>query len=483
MKKMYSIARNVLLVACISLYPGLMMSQNTFLKVYPTNLDKEARDVLATSDGGYIIAGSTNTSIMNDCDVYVIKTDANGDTVWTKSYGGPKPDYAFSMLETSDGNFFIVGYSQSYSAGDFDIYLLKINPTGGVVWSKTYGTSTNEEGHEIIATADGNYAIVGSTEIVSTNPPGNMYLMKIDVNGTVIWTKYYGGPNKEYGNSVKQTPTGGYILLGQTYSYGTGNGDAYLVKTNSTGDTIWTKTYGGPLQEEGTSLVCNNDGSFAFLIRDSTSTRDIDTRVVKTDGNGTVIWDKIYGGTKKDTPKKIISTSDGGYFLGVTSRSFGWVNPDMWVLKLNAAGDSAWSRHYGGPNHEHCNAVRQTADGGYLAAGHTKSYGPNQSIMFLKLDSNGQLGAASVIELAMNTMFKIYPNPTAGTVNLEMENQPNTAIVKIKDAVGREIYSGSFEAGGSGLRERIDIGNNMPGIYFLSVWYEDRYSTQKIILK
>lgn len=464
----------------LMLSPLVFIAQNTFMKIYPTTYDKSAREVLPMSDGGYIMAGYTNDSDINDCNVYVLKTNSNGDTLWTHTYGGAKPDYAYSMLLASDGNYFILGYTQSYGPGDHDIYLLKINPTGGEIWHKTYGTSSNEEGREIIPTSDGNYMIVGSTEVNTNVASGDICLIKIDVNGAVLWTKYYGGSNKENGNSVKQMPDGGYIVTGQTFTWGS-NGDAYVVRTNSSGDTLWTKYYGGPNVDEGISIVQNGDGSSTFIVRDSSyGAGDIDTRITKIDQNGGITWSKIYGGTQKDTPKRIRSTSDGGYIVGSISRSFGWINPDMWLLKLTATGDTSWTRHYGGSDHEHCYDVKQASDGGYLACGHSKSYSPGQKIMFLKLNSAGLLNAVGVPNLVMNNFFSIYPNPVENRLNLKFENQPDAASVRINDALGREVYSRVFETGGI---EPIEMQDQKPGVYFISVQSGSLYATQKIILK
>jgi hypothetical protein len=474
--------RNQIVIPVLMCLSFFVQSQVlTFEKIYPTSKDRDAFDVLPTTDGGYIMAGTTTNAIVNDLDVYVVKTNNLGDTLWTKSYGGPKPETAYRMLATIDGNFFIIGSSQSYGGGDFDIYLLKIDPSGGLIWYKTYGGNGNDDGKEIEATADGNYIMTGTT--YTTLSKSDAFLTKIDPLGNAIWTKYFGGPSDGIGNSVKLCLDGGFIMAGQTFSYGQGGGDAYLVRTNSIGDTIWTKTYGVPLCDEARYILANNDGSFTFCVRDSsTGAGDIDIQVIKTDANGAQLWNKVYGGTKKDTPKMIQGTADGGYIVAGHSRSFGWINPDMWLIKLNAAGDSSWTRHYGGPAHEHCYAARQTADGGYIAVGMTRSYSPHQQIMFLKLDQNGNLNLLSVPELADAISFKIYPNPSNGIIKIEASENKSPFAFKINNALGKEVSVGIINSypDATGV---IRLENFEPGIYFLSLLSEKGMATKKIMLE
>ncbi|MGZ3898870.1 MAG: T9SS type A sorting domain-containing protein [Bacteroidia bacterium] len=453
--------------------PIFIIGQVTFQKVYPTTYDKTARDILPTSDGGYILTGYVNTSSLTDCNLYVMKTDNMGNLLWEKSFGGNKPEYSYNILSTSDGNYFIIGYSFSFNAGDMDVYLIKIDPSGNLLWQKTFGGSGNEEGHEIIQTGDGNYAIVGTTNSNTTSQ--DIFLMKIDLAGTQSWIKYYGGSGKEYGNSIKLCSDGGYIITGQTFSSGP-KGLAYLIRTDSNGDTLWTKRYGASLDNEGVAIVANSDGSFTYVERDSSSTSDVDIRVIKTDASGNKLWDKLYGSTLKDTPKSICNTSDGGYLVGGMSRSFGWVNPDMWLLKVNAGGDTLWSRHFGGSDHEHCYKAKEW-DNGYIAAGHSLSYGPGQKVMFVKMNSSGVVGLNEYV--ASNNEFNVYPNPSPdGLINIEVENNLPVKL-RLIDALGRVIYAGKTCIETSHV---IDIGVQQQGIYLLTVESQQGITTRKIVI-
>lgn len=482
MNRNYKISKHLFIYLFILCCPFFANAQTTFQKVYSSVYDQEGLDALPTDDGGYIITGFTTNDIINDMDVYIVKTNGLGNIVWTKSYGGIKPDFSNSIVKTNDGNYFSLGYSQSFGGGDYDIWLLKINAvTGDTMWTKRYGGWGNEQGMEITATNDGNFIIAGYTNSGITSY--DACLIKINPAGNVIWTKNYGGVNSEWANSVKPCADGGYIMLGKTFSYGAGGGDAYLVKINSTGDTSWTKTYGGMQDDEGMSVVVNNDGTFVLCVRDSSSgAGDVDIQIIKTDMSGAVIWNKTYGGNKKDTDKMIQPTTDGGYIVTGISRSFGWINPDMWLLKLNAAGDTTWTRHYGGTDHEHCYSTRQTADGGYIAVGKTESFSSTNEIMFLKLNPAGTL-SVSVDELGITSSIDIYPNPSKGIVTVNLgDNAQEYTILKLYNTLGQEVFSKTLDQQGRTNTSTIDLKEQKPGLYFLNVQSTDRIITKKIIL-
>lgn len=454
--------------------PHFSNGQSYFQKVYyDSPYDQEGQDVLQMPDGGYLIAGYTTNQTLNDMDVLVIKTDAAGNQVWKKTYGGSKPDYPHHMLATSDGNYFLVGHSQSYGGGDYDVLLLKIDPSGNTLWLKTFGGWGNDKGSDIIATNDGNYMIIGSTD--SWSQDHNFYLIKIDPAGNVLWSKELGGSANDFGSSIQQTPDGGYMILGTSYSFGAG-GDALQIKTDASGNAAWQNNFGGANYDEGMYIVCNGDGSSVFVVRDSSlAGKDIDTRVIKTDVTGSVVWNKVYGGTKKDTPKMIQRTMDGGYVIAAITRSFGIISPDMWIVKLDASGDTTWTRRYGGNQHEHCYVVRELSDGSYIAVGKTESFSPDFEVMFLRVNSFGTMTTGQEMA-AIGSVFNMYPNPAAGEVTLDLSGI-NASRVTLTDLTGRAFYVN--EHAGKG-RLKINLGDNSRGIYFVTVQTDAGSLTRKL---
>ena len=185
-----------------------------------------------TLDGGYIVAGETQSFGVGWTDVYLIKTDANGDVIWTKTYGGSGGDCGNSVQQTSDGGYIIVGGITYF---DCDVYLIKTDANGDVEWTKTYGGSGEDCGNSVQQTSDGGYIIVGKTTSFGAGA-SDVYLIKTDANGNAEWTKTYGGGGEDCGNSVQQTSDGGYIIVGGTTSFGAGGGDVYLIKTDAYGN-------------------------------------------------------------------------------------------------------------------------------------------------------------------------------------------------------------------------------------------------------
>ena len=163
--------------------------------------------VQETSDGGYILAGYTYSFGTGESDVYLIKLDSNGDTIWTKTYGGDSYDVGYSVQETSDGGYIIVGYTYSFGAGESDVYLIKTDSNGNVLWTKTFGGASYDMGYSVQETSDGGYIITGYTDSFGAGG-SDVYLIKTDSNGNIAWTRTYGGSSSEAGYSVRETPDG-----------------------------------------------------------------------------------------------------------------------------------------------------------------------------------------------------------------------------------------------------------------------------------
>ena len=267
---------------------------------------------------------------------------AQPDTLWTKTFGGSRNDGGSSVQQTSDGGYIITGSTSSYGAGSADVWLIKTDASGDTIWTKIFGGSDSNYGYSVQQTSDGGYIITGVTYSYDAGR-GDVWLIKTDAIGDTIWTKTFGGSDSDYGNSVQQTSDGGYIITGYTYYYGAGSGDVWLstdvwlIKTDASGDTIWTKTFGGSGTDKGNSVQQTSDGG--YIITGSTysySARDKDIWLIKTDAIGDTIWTKTFGGSERDFGNSVQQTSDGGYIItgstGYTS-SYGG-NYDVWLVKV-----------------------------------------------------------------------------------------------------------------------------------------------------
>ena len=372
-------------IVCI-LYSSFLFAQGPdtlWTKTYGgVDIDR-GYSVQQTTDGGYIITGNTKSFGAGGYDVWLLKTDANGDTLWTKTYGGTGHDYGESVQQTTDNGYIIAGYTNSFGAGNYDVWLLKTDANGDTLWTKTYGGTAWDRGYSVQQTTDNGYIITGNTRSFGAGDY-NVYLIKTLMNGDTLWTKTYGGLDTDYGYSVQQTTDNGYIIAGYTKSFGAGGYDVYLIKTDMIGNTLWTKTYGGVDDERAWLVQQTTDNG--YIIAGETESFGVgreDAWLIKTDMNGDTLWTKVYGGTTYDYAKSVQQTTDNGYIVVGETKSFGAGGYDLWLLKTDANGDTLWAKLYGGPMDEYGLSVQETTDNGYIITGWTKSFGAGGADLWL----------------------------------------------------------------------------------------------------
>jgi hypothetical protein len=366
----------LLSVSLVALFTQYAYAQVRFAKTYRGPNNDHASSVQQTSDGGYIVAGRTNSFGAGNYDVLLVKTDANGNVQWAKTYGGTSADFAYSVQQTSDGGYILTGYTESFGAGGRDIFLIKTDADGNIQWAKTYGGTHWDEARSVQQTSDGGYIVAGYTRSFGPVWNGEFFLIKTDADGNVQWAKTYGGLGWDEATSVQQTYDGGYIVAGWTISFGAGDYDAFLVKT---------------------------------------------------DENGNVQWAKTYGGTYWDQASSVQQTSDGGYIVAGFTASFGAGAYDLFLIKTDANGDVQWAKTYGGTDWDHASSVQQTSDDGYIVAGFTASFGAGFYDAFLvKTDENGGMGpSCSIVQNAnptVNTHTHLVtvttPSPSVSSLSL-----------------------------------------------------------------
>jgi hypothetical protein len=352
--------------------------------------------LIQTSDGGYAITGLTKSFSAGGYDVYVVKLDASGNLQWTKTIGGPESEEGNSLIQTSDGGYAITGFTESFGTGELDVYLVKLDANGNLQWTKTIGGKKEDMGTSLIQTSDGGYAIAGYTFSFGAGE-ADVYVVKLDANGNLQWTKTIGGKKEDVGLSLIQTSDGGYAITGSTQSFGAGKADVYVVKLDANGNLQWTRTVGGPGNEIGSSLIQTSDGGYVIAgTTASFGVGEADVYLIKLDANGNLQWTKTIGGPEHDKGRSLIQTSDGGYAITGTTSSdelaayFGPAEADIYVVKLDANGNLQWTKTIGGPEHDRGISLIQTSDGGYAIAGSTQSFGAGEwDIYVVKLDRNG----------------------------------------------------------------------------------------------
>ena len=261
-------------------------SSNTWTKTFGGTSSDEGHSVKQTTDSGYIITGSTGYGIGSD--VYLIKTNENGDSLWTKTFGGTDIEQGSSVQQTTDGGYIITGSTSSFGNGSSDVYLIKTDDGGNEEWTKTFGGTNSDQGLSVQQTTDGGYIITGYTYFLGSGIC-DLFLIKTDENGVEQWTKTFGGTGNDRGSSVQQSKDGGYIITGGTNSLGNGDDDVYLIKTDESGNELWTKIFGGTGYDEGISVQQTTDGGYIITGNtDSFGNGGTDVYLIKTDENGDV---------------------------------------------------------------------------------------------------------------------------------------------------------------------------------------------------
>lgn len=463
----------------------------------------DVRSVQQTTDGGFIVAGDTYSFGAGNSDASVMRLNADGSVAWQNSYGGSGSDHAGSVQQTADGGFIVAGYTNSFGAGSYDAWAFKLNAEGSIAWQKTYGGAGRDYADSIQQTVDGGYIVAGSVGALGYGY-GDAWILKLDQNGGIMgcnavtitastvtvtttsvapvnstavparatvvttstnvtpsdsnaaaatncyytpssskWMKTYGGSGDDVAESVQQTSDGGYVVAGFTGSFGAGSHDAWVLKLNAEGAVSWQKTFGGTDYDYAMSVQQTTDGG--YIVAGTTSSFGVgvyDAWIVKLNADGSIAWQKMYGGAGNDSASSIQQTTDGGYIIAGNTTSFGAGGYDAWVLKLNADGSVAWQKTYGGLGWEFANSIQQTSDGGYIVVGYTDpcagdfNCSDSNYAWLIKLDAEGNIG--------WQKTFANYDN-----------------ISSIKQSVGGYIVAGNVyvpPSGGPGTYGTYNIG-------------------------
>jgi len=353
-----------------------------------------ARSVKQTTDGGYIVAGYTNSFGSWPYDVYILKLDSNENLVWQETFG--RNGYygeAYSVQETTDGGYIVAGCTTSFGSGGYDVYILKLNSNGTLIWQKTFGGGLDDFAYSIQNTADGGYIVAGRTTSFGSGGY-DVYVLKLNSDGSLAWQKTFGGNSDDYAYSIQQTTDGGYIVAGCTTSFGTGGYDAYVLKLNSDGSFAWQETFGEWYDDVANFIQQTADGGYIVAGYSGAFGAGGYVYVLKLNPNGELQWQKRFGGGSQYEANSIQQTTDGGYIIAgrLQSHKLGYYNYDVYIVKLDSNGESIWQKTFGGNNDDEAYAVELTTDGGYIVAGYTTSFGSGSyDIYILKLDSNGEL--------------------------------------------------------------------------------------------
>jgi len=376
-----------------------------------------ALSVVATLDGGFAVLGYTQSTdgdisdkLDDSFDYWLLKFDSNATLEWNKTYGGSGDDRGNDIIQTQDGGFAILGYSDSSNGdvsqnnGGRDFWLLKLNDSGTIQWEKSFGFSGVDQGINILETSDNHLLLSGVLDVTASNGLGNFgrnsnkhaggdyWALKVSASGTVVWSRFYGGSFTDTPAGAIETNAGEFIFAGASDSNDVditnnkGTYDFWVVKSSAGGNMVWEKSFGGNEIDEARGITATADGNYVIVGDTRSNQQDVtlnngaaDLWVIKISETGNLLWNRSIGGTSFDVARSINTTNDTGFIIAGSSRSSdGNVannqgQNDAWIVKINSSGLPIWETTVGGSNIDFAYDAVQLQNGKIIAVGETNS--------------------------------------------------------------------------------------------------------------
>jgi hypothetical protein len=509
----------LLLFASMILVSISSYSQFVFQKEYKGQFTSSGWSSIGTFDSGYIITGSDYGGTGNDDNVYLIKVDSLGGIIWTKKYGGQELDRGFGVNQTADSGYVIAGFSLSYNLGATDPFLIKTNGIGDTIWTKRYQVGAgNNYSNYVEQCQDGGYTFSGTYNPVGFN---GSFIAKTNNFGNIVWAKYFETGFWLKCPPVHQTTDKGFIYTTQIDSP-VGNTNIYLLKTDSMGSLMWSKMYDLGGSDHGFAVRQTADGGYILCGVTIPLFFDSYVSLIKTDSVGNVLWARVYGGSNDDYGFDVIQTTDGGYAL-TGSTAYGSGSGDAYLIKTDSLGNLLWSKTYSniaGVGH----SIQQTLDNGFIISG---SGAANGSVYIIKTDSLGNSGCnqydpttlvsipnvityfpstvfnnatfnidstgfvigsggemttlceTGVVELSLFNSILIYPNPNSGKFIISSSKTLIKAKIEVYNILGNKIYSAFLNGN---LEHEVELAIST-GIYFIKIYDGERSYCKKLIVE
>lgn len=443
-----------------------------------------------TPDKGYILIGSTS-SFGENADMYAIKTDSMGIPQLHKSFGGINLEKGYSVKRTSDNGYILAGYTNSGGAGGYDMYMVKIDSLFATQWEKTYGGADWDFANSVQQTSDGGYILCGSTYSFGH---GNQdyYLVKTDGNGDTLWTKTYGGAGDDIAKSVIQTSDGGYALTGFTKSMGDSTGDFYTIKTNAMGDTLWTNRYGGAYADMANAIIETQAGDYlvAGECTNLVPGNAVEATLIRLNAAGAYDNNETFGGGSYDTYNGLSQNAEGKIALAGSTNSFG-SNGDALVVVLNSDLSFYYATTYGTLQNDQGYSIQPTADRGFIFCGYTNGYNNGlEDIYLIKTDTMGLSGSTgsetfyvtgiSDPAAAQAIKFAVYPNPANSSITVNLDNSITAGETTI--SVTDLLGREIINMTASGTASVIDLQNLPDGLYAVTVKNPEFCASKKLVV-
>lgn len=381
-----------------------------FQKSY-VGLDAELGwDVLPVEEDNLMICGFTTSFGAQSQDMHVMRVNSDGEIMWERNYGGTGNDRAYSVVNSVEGGYLVGGAEFSFTPlGDGDIYLIKLTEEGDVEWEKTFGGVQSDDLEKVVQSADTSYFVGGRTRSYGAGL-GDLYLLKIDKNGELEFSKTYGGNMSEICRDLVYTSANSLVLAGQTMSFGQGSNDGYIVKTNLDGDVLWSKTFGGELDDAVMGIAETLSGNYRVVGYTSTyGEGSYDGFIAEFDQSGSLVWSNTYGNEGNQSFYDGIITSDSGTVctgIHFDNNGIG----DLLLVKVDKFGTLEWSRTYTLTEYSYGNTVAKTSSG-YVIVGSDEN--TNHNTLLVKTNFQGFTGCSNE-EMNVNYVQNSF-NPVIGS--------------------------------------------------------------------
>lgn len=349
-------------------------------------------DVLGTSDGGYISVGYTNAYGSGKNDVWIIKTDFNGEKQWSRVYGGKLDDYGWGVTESDDGGYVIAGETFSFGSGQSDIYLLKIDSNGNMKWNTTFGGLAEDVAYSVVNSNDGGFIVAAQTKSYGKGGSDGM-IVKFDSKGIKQWNRLFGGKGLDYLKSITVDSLKGYILAGGSRSFNDGDNQGWVLSVNNDGYPRWEKTY-GDVGEDGFNMITRTkDGGFVAVGSSASffSKGMKDVIMIKLDSAGQKLWMNLYGGRENDIGNAVNECKDGGFIIAGETTSYGKGKSDILLIKTDQLGKEKWKTTVGSVGVDIGNSVQELTKGGYIISGTSTISNLSFDSILIKTDKKGKV--------------------------------------------------------------------------------------------
>ncbi len=440
-------SRIILLISLIT--SSAVHAQSGFQNTYGGDGSQFGLSCQQTNDGGFVFFGQSHMG-PGLLDMFLVRTDAWGNELWTKTYETTTADFGTSVKQMDDGGFILcgsIGYDQDSLA------VIRTDPAGEILWQRNFMGWGRSVGQHVIITNDGHILVTGFT---GSGEQEDVMLVRLTFDGEMVWTRIHDRPGRQFTRRLVETDDGGFAYFGTTGGF---SGDMLLVRTDQNGDTLWTKVIGTAVAEQGMALATTADGGFVLLGHEYFPGGDL--ILMKADPNGEIDWTEFHGGDGWDLAADVVATPDGAYAIaGRTETNDGH---HMYFIRTDASGLSVWENTYPRNDMSDAYELQMTSDGGYIMTGTATVFSPLSSDLYgVKIDASGYV---SIPELQADHSILAFPNPFSDHTRIKITGHDH--LVRdfiLKDALGKNIrmYKNTGPEGFIVYREGLNSG-----IYFL----------------